>query len=158
ATSGSMTFTAPAPVGSYEFRYLPNNGYTSVAVSNRVQVQADNQGVTLAPAADAYTRDGSYADINYGTSTQLVAKNAGGGNSGYDRVIYLTFNLSVSTIPSAQLRLFGNIGSTNDTNLTAAVYGVTNPNWSETGITWNNAPALGSTALATGTILDNTPR
>jgi hypothetical protein len=39
-TSGSVTFTAPATPGSYEFRYLPNNGYSSVDTSNAVQVQA----------------------------------------------------------------------------------------------------------------------
>ncbi|OAI50293.1 hypothetical protein AYO44_05765 [Planctomycetaceae bacterium SCGC AG-212-F19] len=46
ATGGSMTFTAPSTPGGYEFRYLPNNGYTSLASSNAVQVQA-----TLAPPA-----------------------------------------------------------------------------------------------------------
>jgi hypothetical protein len=37
-TSGSLTFTAPNADGTYEFRYLLNNGYTSAAVSNRFVV------------------------------------------------------------------------------------------------------------------------
>jgi hypothetical protein len=37
-TFGSMTFTAPSTEGIYEFRYLLNNGYTSVAVSNQFVV------------------------------------------------------------------------------------------------------------------------
>ncbi len=38
AASGSTTFKAPAVTGTYEFRYLPNDGYTSVGTSNAVTV------------------------------------------------------------------------------------------------------------------------
>ncbi len=39
--SGYVVFTIPTslPVGTYEFRYLLNNGYTSVAKSNSVKVE-----------------------------------------------------------------------------------------------------------------------
>ena len=37
-TSGTVSFTAPTPPGSYELRYLPDSGYTSV-VSAPVSVQ-----------------------------------------------------------------------------------------------------------------------
>src|SRR5207249_3380054 len=33
--SGTLSFTAPASAGTYEIRYLMNNGYTSAATSNR---------------------------------------------------------------------------------------------------------------------------
>jgi hypothetical protein len=39
ATSGSVTFTAPSTPGTYEVRYLPQNGYEAVAASNAVTVQ-----------------------------------------------------------------------------------------------------------------------
>jgi hypothetical protein len=42
ALSGSMTFTAPAQPGQYEFRYFLNNGYTRVATSNPVAVVSFN--------------------------------------------------------------------------------------------------------------------
>jgi hypothetical protein len=41
-TSGTLTFNAPTTVGTYEFRYLHNNGYTSVTSSNSFIVQAPN--------------------------------------------------------------------------------------------------------------------
>ena len=39
ATTGSVTLTAPTTPGTYEFRYLLNNGYTDAARSNPVTVQ-----------------------------------------------------------------------------------------------------------------------
>jgi len=39
AASGSLSVTAPSTAGTYEFRYLLNNGYTSVAKSNPITVQ-----------------------------------------------------------------------------------------------------------------------
>ncbi|MGH3442547.1 MAG: hypothetical protein ACRDUY_11015 [Nitriliruptorales bacterium] len=38
ASSGSLTFTAPRTAGTYEFRYLKNDGYTDAATSNAVIV------------------------------------------------------------------------------------------------------------------------
>ena len=38
SASGSVTFNAPETPGTYEFRYLLNNGYTDVATSNPVIV------------------------------------------------------------------------------------------------------------------------
>ncbi len=37
--AGTLTFTAPATLGSYEFRFLPNGGYIDVARSGVVQVE-----------------------------------------------------------------------------------------------------------------------
>jgi hypothetical protein len=37
-TTGSRTFVAPSTAGTYQFRYLRNNGYASVATSNNVTV------------------------------------------------------------------------------------------------------------------------
>jgi peptidyl-Asp metalloendopeptidase len=39
ALSGSFTLSAPGEAGQYEFRYLVNNSYTSVAASNTITVQ-----------------------------------------------------------------------------------------------------------------------
>jgi hypothetical protein len=41
-TSGTMTFAAPAPAGSYELRLFTNDGFTRVATSNPVTVTAGN--------------------------------------------------------------------------------------------------------------------
>lgn len=47
--------------------------------------------VVLAPAADAYVRDGSSASTNHGADTSLVVKNDA---SGYARRAYVKFDLS----------------------------------------------------------------
>ena len=36
------------------------------------------------------------------------------------------------------------------------IFGVSNTSWSETGITWNNKPAAGSTVIGSATILNTT--
>ncbi len=43
-TSGTYTLTAPSQVGLYEFRYLQQDGYTSVATSNTVTVSSGGGG------------------------------------------------------------------------------------------------------------------
>jgi hypothetical protein len=47
APSGSVTFTAPATLGTYEFRYLLKACYTSVAASNPVTVTAQTAALTV---------------------------------------------------------------------------------------------------------------
>ena len=39
ATSGSFSMIAPPEPGTYEFRYLVNNSYDSVAASNTITVE-----------------------------------------------------------------------------------------------------------------------
>jgi fibronectin type 3 domain-containing protein len=83
ATSGAVSFTAPATPGSYEFRFLPNNGYTSVASSNALQVQA---AVTVPPAPTslaATAGDGQVA-LSWSASTGADSYNVYRWNgSGY---------------------------------------------------------------------------
>jgi uncharacterized delta-60 repeat protein len=112
---------------------------------------------TLNPTADAYVEDGSNAGKNFGTASQLVVKKS--GTSGDNRLTYLKFDLSsVSSINSVKLNLFGELNNTQQTDLVTQVFSVADTSWSETGITFNNKPAAGSSALASATILDTTPR
>ncbi len=107
---------------------------------------------TLAPIADAFIRNGSYAAINYGSDTSLFVKSS--TSSGYTRSSYLKFSLSnVSNIASAKLRIYGrNNDNTLITNISC--YGVDNDAWSESGITWKNAPAALATALSSADVND----
>lgn len=92
---------------------------------------------------DAYVRDGAYANTNYGTTTDLVIKKNLYDNNGYNRKSYVTFDFSSYTkasIPSALLKLY--ITDVNeDLSRTVKIYGVSDETSTETGITWNNAPA-----------------
>ncbi|WP_308159355.1 Ig-like domain-containing protein [Arthrobacter sp. ISL-65] len=100
------------------------------------------QTVTLTATADSYVTSAS-PTTNFGTSTLL-----GVDNSPVEGT-YLKFDLSAyagRTLQSAtlQLRSAGS-GSTGQQNVKL----VANDGWSETGITYNNRPAMGTTAIGT---------
>jgi subtilisin family serine protease len=106
--------------------------------------------ITIAPAADAYVRDGTSATLNFGTDPSLVVKSTAASNA--TRVSYLRFPLTALTgsIANARLRLYG--ARSVATATTDAVFAVASNGWSETGITWNNRPALGAKQGASVTI------
>jgi photosystem II stability/assembly factor-like uncharacterized protein len=98
--------------------------------------------VTLQPVADAYVRDGGSAGTNFGTATVLLVKNT--PTTGYNRRSFLKFDITAAggTVSNAKLRLFGShatAGTTFDSS-----FAVSNNTWTETGIIWNNQPALGA--------------
>jgi uncharacterized repeat protein (TIGR03803 family) len=100
--------------------------------------------VTLGATADAYVRNGSYANTNFGSATQLLIKQA---VSPDDRVAYLTFNLkgvAASSLKQATLRLFGALQTGSNPNLKINVLAVAQTGWSESTITFKNAPATGA--------------
>jgi len=113
---------------------------TNIAGSTTFSV-AGTATLTLAPAADAYVRDGTSAGSNFGTATTLVVKNPTA--AGNNRITYLRFPLAGvgANIVSAKLRLYGNRPVAH--SATDSAYAVASTSWSETGINWNNRPALG---------------
>jgi hypothetical protein len=105
---------------------------------------------TLASLADAYVRNGAYASNNYGSDTSLIVK--GSASSGYTRSSYLKFSLnSVSNISSAKLRIYGR-NTDNTSTVSISSYGIDNDSWTESGITYSNAPAAASAALSTTSV------
>lgn len=104
---------------------------------------------TLTALADGYVRDGSYADTSYGTTTTLVVKNAAG--TGYNRQAYLAFDTSpiMGTITAATLSVYGFVSDSSGTQTNVEAYGVTETAWTETDLTWNTRPALGSVLATT---------
>lgn len=109
--------------------------------------------VTMVPVyaigdvADSYVQDGGSANNNYGTLPNLNVKNGGGVNNGFNRVAYLKFNVrGLTNAQNVQLVLMPywvtNSGTTyTSVANTLAFEWVTNDNWTETGITWNDQPA-----------------
>jgi endoglucanase len=115
---------------------------------------------TLATAADATVRDGSYANTNYGTATTIQAKVSGRAGSGYNREAHLRFSLSslpAGTRNSVKLRLYGKLDNTGQTNLNVGVYAVSNTTWGEKSIKYSNKPAAGS-KLGQITIVNTTSK
>jgi fibronectin type 3 domain-containing protein len=95
-TGGSVTFTAPGTPGSYEFRFLPNDGYTSVAVSNAVQVQ------TPVPAAP------SHLTATAGNAKVVLSWSASDGATSY--------NIYRGTVSGGETLLKSGVTGTSFTN------------------------------------------
>ncbi len=93
---------------------------------------------TFNPAADSYIHDANPA-VNYGTAIILNVKK---GNSANFRKGYVKFDLTASgvgPITSAIVRLY----ATTSTAIGMNVHQVSDV-WTETGLTWNNAPPEGA--------------
>lgn len=92
------------------------------------------------PTADAFVRDGSYADENYGYNSYMTVKSDG---TGYNRKAYAKFDFSAFNgvlAESAKVRLYVQSVNT-DPSRTVKIYGTNDESWIESGITWNNAPS-----------------
>ena len=123
------------------------------AATNKPQlvISASSTGTSLSDTADAYVRDGSSANTNFGSATGLQVKKS---TPGFTREAYLRFDLSsVSTINSAKLRLFGGFEAAPSSPVRIAAFGLDNPTWSESAITYNNRPT-GGTQLSVVTFTD----
>jgi hypothetical protein len=136
-----------APAGA---QINPTNGIiywrppiAAAGTSNQFTVVASQAGWvnTLTPVADAYVQDGSYADVNFGTNATLAVKAS--SVAGASRESYLQFDAGglPGAVTAATLQL---------TPLTTsfpgvqAVAAVTNNDWTEASLTWNNKPGSGA--------------
>lgn len=147
-TPYNFTWNNP-PKGNYALTAKAYDNAGGVTTSAAVNISVDTMVVagSVNPSGDAYVRDGSSANTNFGTATTLVVKNDG---VGYARQSYLQFDLSTlpTSFDNATLRL--NVTGINSgaSGSTWQVYYVPTDSWTETGITWNNKPAP-TTLLAT---------
>ncbi|RAU91326.1 DNRLRE domain-containing protein [Paenibacillus sp. YN15] len=107
-------------------------------VSAKAEVTVQEPSAVFIPSDDAFVRDGSYAAANYGNETLLYVKNDA---AGYKRKAYVKFDFGstqVKEIESAKLRLYVETAN-GDAMRSVSVY-ATAANWSESTLTWNNAP------------------
>jgi beta-galactosidase len=94
--------------------------------------------LTMEPTDDSYVEDGTSATSNFGTSVNLKVKNQG-PNTSFTRVTYLKFNVQpLATAQSVKLLLTPY--QVDGSGVTNAFELVTNDNWSESTIIWNNQP------------------
>ncbi|HLL44104.1 MAG TPA: DNRLRE domain-containing protein [Segetibacter sp.] len=143
--------------GSYTFSNWSQGGNATQTVATPVNDATytanftQNQNVTLTPLADAFVQNGSYAGTNYGKDTSLIVKAS--NVRGYTRTSYLQFSLGTlsNNITSAKLRIYGR-NAENTTSISVSSYGLDNDAWTETGITFNNAPAASTTALSSAAV------
>lgn len=111
----------------------------AVAATLSSAAYAATATVQLTPVADSYVNNTQPTTIN-GSATDLIANNSGLGV----RVSFLRFDLSAidpSTIKSAKLDLTVTKAAAKGYNIYGLI-GASNESWDETGMTWNNAPAV----------------
>lgn len=118
---------------------------------NWLKFTLDSSGSTTSftPVADVYIRAGSYADNNYGTNADLIVKEQSSPGD-YTRRTYIKFDLSsagLSSVNSAKIKLYCNY-LYNNTAFSVTASQVSDDSWTEGGITWNNAPAIGSNIIS----------
>jgi hypothetical protein len=103
--------------------------------------------LTFGPTDDAYVQSSSPTK-NYGTSSQLRVRKT----SSTEQNTYLKFNISglSESVQSAKLRLYvadsGNDGG--EIYSVSNNYSGTSTPWLESGLRWNNAPAISGSPLA----------
>jgi hypothetical protein len=126
--------------------------------ANLDRVGALSKSTSVPAMADAYVQGGTTANTNYGSAQIIVVKRlTNDSSSTYNRCSYLKFDLTDVTVApkSASLQLTVNSGSTpSNSSETASLYSVSDTTWTETGVTWNNAPGLNRANFSsTGTFL-----
>jgi hyaluronate lyase len=136
-------------VGSF-FEGVMTAGYPLDAADNDVQANIASVGYAtiLGDVADSYVRNGSYASTNFGSQTDILVKN---DITSYDRVAYLKFDLSTVSAAITKATLYLTVTSEGEKGIQDSAYLVPDNTWTESGITWNNAPSLG-TQLASWTV------
>ena len=138
ARNPSHTYSAP---GSYSVSLTATNAAGSTT-STRPGYITVSPALTFTAAADADVGD-SRPTTNYGTATTLRVRQGSATLTTHHS--YLKFSVTglASSVQSAKLRLYVTDASAQG----GKVYAVSN-DWTETGITWNNAPALTGSPLA----------
>jgi hypothetical protein len=113
------------------------------------------QAYTLAPAADATVRGGNNANTNYGAATTLeVRLSSNSNNTRNAHIKFDTSSVPAGATVSAKIRLYGAPSSSG--NIGVSAYSVANTAWAENTITFNTAPASGTTALGNVTVSSTT--
>lgn len=125
---------------------MPSGAYAGSSkqflINENTPVYVPKPGITVTvnPQDDAYVRDGSYADVNYGTATALVVKQDG---TSYARQSFLKFDLSNISghVTEAKLKLYILSANTGVTSTQWELKYVSDDQWNEDTILWSNKPA-----------------
>ena len=147
---GSPTATSfsdvSVPAGSWYYRVVakdPSGNRSDASTEVQAVVAAQPSITKLAPTADTYADQGAPSS-NFGTTTTLFSR----GTSGY--VSYLRFDLPPAPTGTALSSVVLRIRTTTDTNAgSSEVHTVraAGDGWTETGLTWQNRPALSGDPL-----------
>jgi hypothetical protein len=137
--------------GSYDYKFLPIAGQTwtdSGAGTCHKAASSQQRVLNFAPSGDTYANS-TAPTKNFGKSTVLI------GDGSPQIETYLKFTvagLNGAKVKSAKLRLYNVEPTASGGSLNA----LTTTSWSETGVTWNNRPAAGSSLGTFGALSKNT--
>jgi hypothetical protein len=141
------------------FSVAPDPSYEiGTPSSAQIDIADNDTGVTtnLNGTSDAYVRDGSSANTNFGSATDLQVKT---GGTDFNRISYIKFDItSVSSISSAKINLFGKLADTQSSSVGVSVFPVADNSWTGPTITFNTKPAFGATALSSLTVTGTTAK
>jgi hypothetical protein len=169
--NGNYSFAAVAKGGNYTVtpsKVDPILTYAFTPVSQSVSSLSANQIINFASSstiisamnatADAYVQDGTGANSNFGSASNLKVETDSKTNNSKNFDAYFKFDVSgvAGNITSVKLRIFAS--SSTAAGASTAVYSVSNTSWVESGsgsITWNNKPARSAQALAGATATVN---
>ena len=120
----------------------------SAAVASAIELLEERRlFATFNVQDDAFVRDGSFADTNFGAATVLFTQNA----PDQTREAYLKFDLSsASTVGTAILRVDAKTQSASTDDTRVAIYAISDTTWVEGNGNTSNAAGDGSDT-------DNTP-
>ncbi len=99
----------------------------------------------LVPIEDSYVRDGNYANENFNDEGILGVKN---NSTGSNRIAFLKFDLTNKIANNAWLELQTSFVNTDATTTEFEVHLVTDDNWDEDSIKWNNKPSYVSQKIS----------
>ncbi|TNJ62313.1 DNRLRE domain-containing protein [Paenibacillus hemerocallicola] len=139
AVSGSGVVTAIGEGTAKVAAIVTLGGYVKIAALE-FEVN-DPLSAKLNPVKDTFVRNGDYAGSNYGGNTSMAVKKS---SVGFQREAFLQFDLSgiAGDVMSASLYLYGATNDSAGTEVDNTIRAVSDDNWTETGLTWNNKPAV----------------
>ncbi|MGL5676322.1 MAG: DUF7594 domain-containing protein, partial [Cellulosilyticaceae bacterium] len=127
-----------------------NNAATPVRVIERAPQVSET--LTFEVTKDAFVRDGSNENNNYGSNVGLEVKQSTGASTGYNRKFFVGFDLNGYTssyVKTATVRLYLDevIGNTeaevNKRPIDIVSLYEVDSNWDEASVTWKAAPQKG---------------
>jgi putative cell wall-binding protein/O-glycosyl hydrolase/chitodextrinase len=105
----------------------------------------------LYPTDDAYVRNGTYSDTSYPISTALeVKRQPAGDEPNFARKSFFKFNINSLKVPFESIKFYVKAKDEQNGAIPGlALYATKSKNWSETTLTWNNAPQLEDEVIQT---------
>ena len=147
-TWGSVTADKTLFDGSVNVWQQPANTVWLWTIPSQAQ-QAEE---TVTVAEDAMVKDGSNAGTNYGSQTSMIVRNDPSNNANRSAA-FLKFNLPPIYLPDIQLATLCLRTRANPSGTAQGyVYGIDANTWSESTLTWTNAPNLKKGKAAGNTI------